>query len=353
MLRANNQTIIGTQGSVYSDPTLRILVRTNYWLDSMVNRPQSDVNGSISVGITSVSTFASKQSLCGSVVFADTPTFVTSSAGVSGINFNHFNLFSDSKGLDGREQLEIGYSVDLPVGFFVELPFLSPAILQLLDSYATAELFGYSNYLPRSLEALGSGEVGFVGFQFGYALFCSVRASVCNALQFASPFTNTPLFMADFPSQIELTEYPIFLDNRYGCQSRRPDIHTKNILSPNWFWKVLLENGLDYPRTVLFKKHNGFEIPSVFEEGIKPLPSTVFSDWQGKSLAFDKSSHEHWVISLGLAEPVIPFGQPYADFSEFNIKHSLFLAPDLTPCSLDNLGGESCFLSDRGVGYAM
>ena len=106
MSRTLNNSVIGTQGCVYRHPTLRNLVRTNYWLDSMVNRPQSDVDRSISVGITGMSTLTFEQEMSWSVVPADTTTFVTSLAGVSGVHFNHFNLFSNSDGLIAENSLK-------------------------------------------------------------------------------------------------------------------------------------------------------------------------------------------------------------------------------------------------------
>ena len=293
MLRANNQTIIGTQGCVYQHPTLRNLDRTNYCLDSMVNRPQSDVNRGVSVGIACMSAFTFEQSPGSSVALADTSTLVADSAGVSWVNFNNLNLFSDSYAFDGREQLEVGYSVDLSVGFLVELAPPGPAILQLLDGDATVELLCQSDYLPSCLEALGLGEIGFVGFQLSQALSAPMRTLVSDALQFASSFIDTPLFVTDFPSHIELPEYPAILDNRYGCKVRRTHIHTEDTLPSNWFWKVFLENGLDNPRAILFKEYDGLEVPPIFEEGTEPLPPTILSDWQGEPFAFNQGDSEY------------------------------------------------------------
>lgn len=354
MLRANNQTIIGTQGCVYRYPTLRNLIRTNYCLDSMaVNRPQSDIDRGISISIASMSAPASEQCVNWSVTLADASAFVTGLTGVSGIDFNNFNLFPNCYASDCGEQLEIRYSVDLPVGFLVELTFQSPAIMQFLNGNATVEMFCQSDYLPCGLEALGLGEVGFVVFQLGQALFCPVRTLICNALQSFSLFTNIPLFIADFPSQIELSEYSSIMDNGNCCQVRRTDINTQNILSSDWFWKVFLENSLDNPRTILFKKHNGFEIPTIFEEGIESLPTTILFDGQSEPFSFNQSNSKHWIASFGLVKPIIPFSQSYSDFLKFNIKHPFFLTPDFSSCSLDNLGRESSYFTDRGVGYAM
>ncbi len=47
MSRTLNNSVIGTQGCIYRHPALRNLDRTNYCLDSMVIRPQSDVNRGI------------------------------------------------------------------------------------------------------------------------------------------------------------------------------------------------------------------------------------------------------------------------------------------------------------------
>lgn len=354
MLRANNQTIIGRQRSVYSDPTLRNLIRTNYCLDSMViNRPQRDVYRGISVSIASMSAFALEQGLGWSVVLADTSAFVTGSACVSGIDFCDFNMFPDCYAFDCREQFEVRYSVDLSIGFLVELTSPSPAILQFFNGNTAVISFGYSDYFPCGLEALGLGEVGLIRLKFDQTLLRPMRTFVSNTLQFASPFTNIPLFVADFPSQIELSEYPIVLYDRYCHQVRRTDINTQNTLSSNWFWKVFLENGLDNPITILFKKHNGFEIPSVFEEGTEPLPTTIFFDWDSKPFAFDDGCNKHWIATFGVSEPVIPFSQPDSDFVELNIKHPLFLTPDFPSCSLDNLCRESSLFTNRGVGYAM
>ena len=351
MLHSNFDTnFIGMQGWVYSHPTLRNLVRTN---DSMVNRPQSDVHGSISVSIANMSAFAFEQCLGGSVALTDTSTFVASSACVSGVNFYNFNLFPDGDCLYGREQLEIGYSVDLPICFSVELASSSPAVFQFFNGDATVELFGYSDYFPSNLEALGFGVIALIGFKFSQILPCSMRTFVSNTLQFVSPFINDSLFIGDFPSQIELLEYSAILDDAYGCQGRRPDIYAKNTLSSNWFWEVLLENDLDYPRTVLFKKHDRLEIPSIFEEGIESLPATILFYRQSKATAFNQSNSKHWIIPLSLAEFIISFGETNSDFFKFNIKHPFFLVPDFTSCSLNNLSRESSLFTNRGVGYAM
>ncbi len=353
MSRTLNNPVIGTQGCIYRHPTLRNLDRINYCLDSMAIRPQSDVDRGIPVGIAGVTATTFEQCLCLSVEFADTSTLIASFACIFGVNLNNLNLFSDGYVFDGGEQFEVRYSVDLPVGFFVELPSLGSTISELLNGDTAVELFCQSYNLPCSLEALGSGIVGFISFDFSQTLPRLMRTPVSNALQFAPPFVYSPLFMADFPSQIELLKYPSILNNGYSCQVRRTNIYTQDTFPSNWFREVLPENGLNYPITVLFKEHNRLKYPAIVKERDKSLPSAILSDWQSEPPTFDKSDDKHRVFPFSLAKPVISFSKADSNFFELNIKHLLFLAPDLTPCGLDNLRRETSFFANRGIRYAM
>lgn len=353
MSRTLNSSVIGTQGLVYSSPTHRNLVRTNYWLDSVVNRSMSDVYRGVSVGVADMPAFASEKGLGSPIALADTSTFVAGSACVFRVNLNNLNQFPDCYRFDSLEEFEVRYPVHFSIGSLVKLTLPSSAILQLLNGNAAFKLLCDTDYLPCGLEALGSGIIGFMEFEFFKASCCPSGTFICKALQFPSPFAYSPLLMADFPAQVELPEYPSVLKDRYGCEVRRTHIHTEDTLPSNWLWEILLENGLDNPRAILFKEHDRFERITFHKEEIKSLPSTIFSDGQSETLTFYESDDKYRISSNTFSKFVVIFHEPDSDFSKFNIKHPLFLAPDLTPCSLDNLGWETSFLSNGGIGYAV
>ena len=346
------------QGSVYKDPSIGNLGRTNLGRVSFPLQQEvfADVHTSISISIHNKPTGLTLiQPIVFTFNFIQSSTSTTKLRSMIRINSNNVNSLLSRDNSQKTSKLGIRNFVNNFVDFSsFGIPEFSPnfQVLQIFNNnMADLELFSQFDDFVTDLKHSCSNKIIFYSSDISQTSQGSIAESlVIDAFQLRFSVFNLPSFMENVLSKIKLSQD--FFISIHNSQSKTSSININSQdISINFTSEVLFDIDLQYP-LIFPNQLTGRKIPSFFDMDFKSLEQSIFINRQYQSFIFSKSRKRNvGGSSFGFSISKTPKIKLNRQFSYFLTDFSSI--PNNSYCSDNQLGREIKFIPTFFVGRVM